>query len=85
VPWVRRCNHLGRSRWTPSRRAHLARHLDRHRSAPGARLSPWDNLVIEFEERRGGEGAGDRQPRIPLPDPGALAAELPPPTEPGKP
>ena len=39
------------------------------------------NLVIEFEERRGGEGAGDREPRIPLPDPGALAAELPPPTE----
>ena len=53
--------------------------------APGARLSQWDNLVIEFEERRGGEGAGDREPRIPLPDPGALAAELPPPTEPGKP
>ena len=26
--------------------------------APGARLSQWDNLVIEFEERRGGEGAG---------------------------
>jgi hypothetical protein len=53
--------------------------------APGARLSRWDNLVIEFEEWRGGEGAGDREPRIPLPDPGALAAELPPPTEPRKP
>ena len=53
--------------------------------APGAWLSRWDNLVIEFEERRGGEGAGDREPRIPLPGPGALAAELPPPVEPGKP
>lgn len=53
--------------------------------APGARLSRWDNLVIEFEERRGGEGAGDREPRIPLPDQGALAAELPPPVEPGNP
>jgi hypothetical protein len=53
--------------------------------ALGARLSRWDNLVIEFGERRGGEGAGDREPRIPLPDPGALAAELPPPVEPGNP
>lgn len=53
--------------------------------APGARLSRWDNLVIEFEERRGGEGAGDREPRIPLPDLGTLAAELPPPVEHGKP
>jgi hypothetical protein len=53
--------------------------------APGARLRRWDNLVIEFEERRGGEGAGDREPRSPLPDPGALAAELPPPVEPGNP
>jgi hypothetical protein len=53
--------------------------------APGARLSWWDNLVIEFGERRGGEGAGDRDPRIPLPGPGALAAELPPPAKPRKP
>lgn len=52
--------------------------------APGARLSRWANLVIEFEERRGGEGAGDREPRIPLPDLGTLAAELPPPVERGK-
>jgi len=50
------------------------------RPAPGARLGRWDNLVIEFGERRGGEGAEDRQPPIPLPDPGALAAEPPPPT-----
>lgn len=42
-------------------------------------------MVIEFEKLRGGEGAGDREPRIPLPDPGALAAELEPPAEPAKP
>jgi len=52
--------------------------------APGIRLSRWDNVVIEFEELRGGEGAGDREPRIPLPDPGALAAEAEPPAEPEK-
>ena len=45
--------------------------------APGARISRWGNLVIEFEERRGGDGAGDREPRSPLPGPGALAAWLP--------
>jgi PASTA domain len=43
---------------------------------PGVRLNRWDNVMIEFEELRGGEEAGDREPRIPLPDPGALAAEL---------
>lgn len=42
------------------------------------------NVVIEFEELRGGEGAGDREPRIPLPDLGALAAEAEPPAERGK-
>jgi len=48
------------------------------RPAPGAWLPRWGNVVIEFEELRGGEGAGDREPRIPLPDPGALAAEMDP-------
>jgi len=43
------------------------------------RLRRWDNVVIEFEELRGGEEAGDREPRIPLPDPGALAVEMEPP------
>ena len=28
------------------------------RPAPGTLLSRWDNLVIEFEELRGGDGAG---------------------------
>jgi hypothetical protein len=71
----------------PCWRAHLARHLDRHCSASGTRSPavPVGNLVIEFGEQRGGDGAGDREPRIPSPDPGALAPELPPPTEPGKP
>ena len=46
------------------------------------RLCRWDNVVIEFEELRGGEGAGDREPRIPLPDTGALASELEPPAGP---
>jgi PASTA domain-containing protein len=53
------------------------------RPAPGAWLPRWDNVVIEFGELRGGEGAGDREPRIPLPDPGALAAEVEPPDQPG--
>lgn len=44
--------------------------------APGTWLSRWDNVVIEFEELRGGEEAGDREPRMPLPDPGALVAEM---------
>lgn len=39
-------------------------------------------MVIEFEELRGGEGAGDREPRTPLPDPGALASEPEPPARP---
>jgi PASTA domain len=49
------------------------------RPAPGTHLPRWGNVVIEFEELPGGEGAGDREPRIPLPDPGVLAAELEPP------
>ncbi|MGH3303779.1 MAG: PASTA domain-containing protein [Streptosporangiaceae bacterium] len=53
------------------------------RPAPGSWLSRWDNVVIEFEELRGGEGAGDREPRVPLPDPGALAAEMETPDQPG--
>jgi hypothetical protein len=53
------------------------------RPAPGTWLRRWDNVVIEFEELRGGEHAGDREPRIPLPDSGALAAEVEPPDQPG--
>ena len=53
------------------------------RPAPGAWLTRWDNVVIEFEELRGGESAGDREPRMPLPDPGALVAELERPDQPG--
>jgi hypothetical protein len=41
---------------------------------PGTWSPRWDNVVIEFEELRGGEGAGDREPRIPLPDPSASSA-----------
>jgi hypothetical protein len=52
---------------------------------PGTWSPRWDNVVIEFEELRGGEGAGDREPRIPLPNPGALAAELEPPDQPRTP
>ena len=43
------------------------------------RLRRWDNVVIEFEEHRGGEDAGDREGRIPLPDTGALGSEIEPP------
>ena len=50
-------------------------------------VSLGDGRITGFEAlmRWQREGAGDREPRIPLPDPGALAAELPPPTEPWKP
>jgi hypothetical protein len=54
------------------------------RPAPGTRLHRWDNVVIEFEELRGGEGAGDREPRIPQPDLDVLAAELEPPDQPAR-
>jgi hypothetical protein len=53
------------------------------RPAPGTCLRRWDNVVIEFEELRGGEDTGDREPRIPLPDPGAMASEMELPDQPG--
>jgi hypothetical protein len=53
------------------------------RPAPGSWLRRWDNVVIEFEELRGGEGSGDREPRMPLPDLDALADEREPPGQPG--
>ena len=46
------------------------------RPVPGTQVSRWENVVIEFEELRGGEHAGDREPRIPPTGPGALAAEI---------
>jgi hypothetical protein len=49
--------------------------------APGTRLHRWGNVVIEFEELRGGEHAGDREPRMPLPDLDVLAAEVEPPDQ----
>jgi hypothetical protein len=54
------------------------------RPAPGTWSRRWESVVIEFEELRGGEGAGDREPRTPLPDPGALAVEKEPPAQPGR-
>ncbi len=53
------------------------------RPAPGTWMSRWDNVVIEFTELRGGEGAGDREPRTPPADPGALVAEQERPDQPG--
>jgi hypothetical protein len=50
------------------------------RPAPGTWLRRWDNVVIEFEELR---GAGDREPRMPLPDLDVTAAEIEPPDQPG--
>jgi hypothetical protein len=38
------------------------------RPAPGTWLLRWDNVVIEFQELRAGEGTGDRAPRMPPPD-----------------
>jgi hypothetical protein len=46
------------------------------RPAPGTWVPRWENVVIEFEELRGGEHAGDRQPRLPPTGPSALAAEI---------
>jgi hypothetical protein len=46
------------------------------RPVPGTRVPRWENVVIEFEELRGGEHAGDREPRIPPTGPGALTAEI---------
>jgi hypothetical protein len=46
-----------------------------------ARLNRWDTVVIEFEEVGGRGSAGDREPRIPLPDPSAVSVEREPPTE----
>jgi PASTA domain len=54
------------------------------RPAPGTWLPRWDNVVIEFEEVRGGEGTGDREPRMPLPDLDALAAGKESPDQPGR-
>jgi hypothetical protein len=45
------------------------------RPVPGTWLRRWDNVVIEVEELRDGGGAGPREPRMPLPDLDALAAE----------
>jgi len=55
------------------------------RAVLGTWLTRWDNVVIEFEELRGGEDAGDREPRSPLPYPGAPAAEMEPPDQPRTP
>ena len=52
--------------------------------APGTWLDRWDNVVIEFEELRGGEGVGDCEPRVPHRDPGGLRTEAEPQPEPGK-
>jgi hypothetical protein len=46
------------------------------RPAAGTWLPGGENVVIEFRELPGGEAAGDREPRTPLPDPGALTAEM---------
>jgi hypothetical protein len=51
------------------------------RPAAGAWVPRWANVVIDFEELRGGEAAGDREPRNPLPDPGRLAVEADSPDE----
>jgi hypothetical protein len=53
------------------------------RPVAGTRVPRWENVVIEFEELRGGEHAGDREPRIAPPDLGSLSAELESPDEPG--
>jgi hypothetical protein len=49
------------------------------RPAPGTRVPRWENVVIEFDELRGGGHAADREPRLPPADPGALDAEIEPP------
>lgn len=42
---------------------------------PGSLVARWSTVAIEFEERPDGGGAGDREPRTPLPEPPAMRAE----------
>jgi hypothetical protein len=44
------------------------------RPAAGTLVARGGDVVIDFEERPGGGGAGDREPGRPLPDPDALRA-----------
>ena len=45
------------------------------RPTAGSHVERWSTVVIEFEERPGGGGAGDREPRAPLPEPPMMRAE----------
>lgn len=45
------------------------------RPIAGARVARWSMVAVEFKERPGGGGAGDREPRVPLPEPPAMTAE----------
>lgn len=45
------------------------------RPIAGSRVEPGSTVVIEFEERPGGGGPGDREPRAPLPEPPVMWAE----------
>jgi hypothetical protein len=45
------------------------------RPIPGSHVERWSTVVIEFKERPGGGGAGDREPRVPLPEPPMMTAE----------
>jgi hypothetical protein len=45
------------------------------RPGPGTRIRRWGSVVVDFEPWHRGDDAGDREPRTPLPPPGALRAE----------
>ena len=45
------------------------------RPIAGSHVERGSTVVIEFKERPGGGGAGDREPRVPLPEPPKMTAE----------
>lgn len=45
------------------------------RPAPGSVLQRWGSVVVEFQKWSGGDDAGDREPRQPLPPSDELSAE----------
>lgn len=53
------------------------------RPIAGSHVEPGSTVIIEFEERPGGGGPGDCEPRAPFPEPPMMRAERDEPDEPG--
>jgi hypothetical protein len=54
------------------------------RPIPGSHVERWSTVAIDFEALPGGGGAGDREPRVPSPEPPAMRAERDEPGESGE-